>query len=1019
MNNPLKATLTANRFRHRAGNALIATLIISVTVGLALNLSSDRMQGLQAMSRLDDGRQQARLAAESMGTVLEGRLKNEFTDDNNTFTRKVVEGPSPGWALGFPGYAGQGSTNTTGLWFGKCLIRWRIEPVKVWSTTIANQNDVPAGGKYALNPNSDSTNLQNDSDYKDLVAADPTFLSQNENNFMFRIVTDAYYMGDNLNQDAKPWLGTGAATDRATCRAQAVRVVQYTLVNLFDYTIFYAATGPTGDLEFWQGTGMAVKGRVHSNGAIYIGGGGQGQMTGAYHTAASGNGGLSIGTASEPSTVTAVDGIFRMRKPANYVAAARGAAPFANRNPMAIPKTGLSGENDFNGDTPTDGRHTINGVKFTSANDSRSKENLEGDFKKLVRDKFTGASVVTSLANAPQFGGFPFEAQRFGSDSDFLFVQAGVAPAVAELVPGVVTFSLNQNHPAFGGPGVLVYYTQNPLVTQLPSPLTLNPAASFSPATPLNAAVRATNLPLYWQDAARTVVDVNPPVGLPPLVPSAAPFNDQEARGAILQSELIPDINTRTGLVIRERPVQIPIIVHPGALPAVPTPAQWLAMSNYLMSQYQVLFAQQDITAAFFGDLTRAAALPNFPARASSADAIATEDLIINRREANYMLMFYGKNPTNFSGTNAFNPTTTPGGVNHQYRVNVLTLNLRRVQDFIARMQMQNLSPIAWAGDQRFMKTRFTGVIYAHRTRRSTTYHPIVRPHLVFNPNVTFTATSVVLAARPGLYASPNDFGGPINFPNQVREGHGPIETFHCAIRIRGGLVADGAERALRSAVNWDHDSDNDGDYDTVPLGTSKTTVISPNPIYLWGDINTVTYSDGNKEQRTPVAVFGDAVNLLSAAWSDASAPLYTSAIPVAVHTSYASSFDINNVPCSDWNAAAEGTGAVANVCRFLEQWGGSANTWPNPLGISRPTNYGGQVVYTFMGSLVVMNQQRYSRAVLGAGTTGLNNASFYSPPFRNLAYNSDLKLQAGKPPQAPDGVEPIRVVSTVNIFDY
>lgn len=1013
MNNPLTTTLAANRFRYRAGNALVATLIISVTVGLALNLSSDRMQGLQAISRLDEGRQQARLAAESIGTVLEGRLKNEFTDDNNTFTRKVVEGPYPGWALGFPGYAGQGSTNTPGLWFGKCLIRWRIEPVKVWSTTIANQNDIPAGGKYALNPNSDSSNLENDSDFKDLVASDPNFLKQNENNFMFRIVTDAYYMGDNLNKDAKPWLGTGTVTERAICRAQAVRVVQYTLVNLFDYTIFYAATGPTGDLEFWQGTGMAVKGRVHSNGAIYIGGGGQGQMSGLYHTAASGNGGLSIGTASEPSTVTAVDGIFRMRKPANYVAAARGVGS-ASRDPMAIPKTGLSGENDFNGDTPSDGKHTINGVKFTSGNDSRSKENLEGDFKKLVRDKYTGASVVTSLANAPQFGGFPFEAQRFGSDTDLLYVQAGVLPPVAPLTRGVVTFSLDQNNPAFGGAGgVPVYYTQNPLLTQAPSPLTLNPAASFNPGNPMAAAVRATNLPLYWQNAARTIVDVTQPaIG---AFPQADQFDDYEARGAIFAAEIIPNNNLRTGLIIRERPVQTPILVYPGALPATPTPAQWTAMAAYLSSQYQVIFAQQDITAAFFGDLTRTTVYPQFPARASAADAIATEDMMINRREANFMLMFYGQNPTNFSGVNAFNPTTAPNGVNHQYRVNLLTLNLRRVQDFIARMQMRDLHPTAWVGDRSLMKTRFTGVIYAHRTRRSATYHPITRPHMVFNPNVAFGSTSVTLTPRT-TYTPPALLSG---YPNQVREGSGPIETFHCAIRIRGGLDADGGLRPLRSAVNWEHDADNDGDYDNSPLGTSKTTVISPNPVYLWGDINTVPYSDGTKEQRTPVAVFGDAVNLLSAAWSDASVPLYTSAIPAATHTSYASSFVINNVPCLDWNAAAEGTGAVANVCRFLENWGGGGLSWPNPLGISQPGNYGGQVVYTFKGSLVVMNQQRYSRAVLGAGTTGLNNASFYSPPFRNLAYNSDLKLADGKPPQAPDGVEPIRVVSTVNIFDY
>jgi hypothetical protein len=1016
--------------RHRAGNALVATLIISVTVGLALNLSSDRLQGLEKVSRLDEGRQQARLAAESIGTVIEGKLQLKFGGDSNTFTKKLEE-YQPGWALGFPGYAGASGADTEGLWFGKCLVRWRIEPVKVWSQTIAKESDTPAGAEYALNPNSDISNLENDSKYKDLVANDEAFLGQNENNYMYRIVTDAYYMGSNTNKSAKPWLP--GSVDKAICRAQAVRVVQYTLTSLFEYTIFYAATGPIGDLEFWQGTGMAVKGRVHSNGAIYIGGGGTGQNSGQYHAAASGNGGLAIGgaAAADQSTVTAVDGIYRMRKPVNYVATSNGVSG-ASFTPENISKVSNGSTTDLNGDTPSDTRHTINGVAFTSANDSRSSDRLMKDFNKRVRDKWTGASIVTSLANAPDFGGFPFEAQRIGSSNQFLYADSGqAAPGFGAMgsAPGSpIVVSLDRDHPAFGGRGAIFYYQVDPVTANGPVATTFDPAQSFNPARPLDAAVRATNLPLYIQVPGEETVDVNIPAG---AVTTPYGFSSAEAQGPLLARNLTLDDN-RTGLVVRERPSQLaPNPEHPGALPDTPSASQLQAMRDYLRSQYVVLFNNQDITADFFGDLTRTTPIAHLPVCTRAADAIATEDMIINRREANFMQTFFGNHSslnwsaTNFTGPNTFNPSTGLG-VNRQYRVNVLTLNLRRVQDFLARMRFKDIISVpAWSGDDRYLKSGFNGVIYAHRTRRSQTYHPLDRPHLVFRPNVNVPAATLTPQNNYAAPGRPSTIGIPsphptMEYPHRIREGHGPVETFHCAVRIRGGLVSDGSERALRSAVNWAHDSNDDGVMDPSPLGTSKTTIISPNPLYLWGDLNTVSYSDGQKPQRTPVAVFGDAANLLSAAWRDANVPLYTSGIPSATHTSYVTSMVINNIPCFEWNARAEGTGAVANLCRFLENWGGNNNPWPNPLGMPRPPNYGGQVVYTFMGSLVVMNQQRYSRGLLGAGAAApLNDVSFYSPPFRNLGYNSDLKLKDGLPPEAPNGVEPIRVVSTVNIFDY
>ena len=57
------------------GNALLATLIIASSVGLALNLSSDQMQGLHVLAQVEHAKLEARLAAESVAALVEGKLK--------------------------------------------------------------------------------------------------------------------------------------------------------------------------------------------------------------------------------------------------------------------------------------------------------------------------------------------------------------------------------------------------------------------------------------------------------------------------------------------------------------------------------------------------------------------------------------------------------------------------------------------------------------------------------------------------------------------------------------------------------------------------------------------------------------------------------------------------------------------------------------------------------------------------------------------------------------------------------
>jgi hypothetical protein len=988
----------------RRGNALVATLIISATVGLALNLSSERLQGLQATASLDHAKLEARLAAESLAAIIEGRLRERGAEDTAFLTKRLdASGPaSYGSSLEIAGYANSTDTTTRGIRIGNCMVWWRVEPVKVWSETV---KDLASGsdGLYAINPNMDDQNSALDLRYKEALASDAAMFKDNDRNFLFRIVTEAYSLKDPtyVYNATTPAYNPRNNAELRTSSAQASRVVQYTLVNLFEYAIFYAAEGTTGDLEFWQGTGMAVKGRVHSNGAIYIGGGGQAHMSNQFHTAASGNGGLSIGSATEPTMVTAVDGIYRMRKPSNYMSVTKGFHPVAYFDPYRVPTTGLAGELNLNGDTPSDNRHTINGRAFTSANDSRSTpidNRMLTDFGRRVSDKYTGTKVVQSLANVPKFKGRPLEPELLGGVNDILYGDPTQPIDLARL-------SLNQAHPDFGGRGAPLYYDANPGT----SPTT--PNISYTPSSWI---VSAFNLPLYRQDdALERRPDVRDPNVTNPgqLVTLAQdPLDDEggftsASRTILLQNQVGIDSRTnRTGLVIRERRIARPggFLAHPfpgvGAFSDTPTMAQLVSMRDYLISQYQVRFYGVDITDEFFGDLTKATATGNMAPCTTKAQAIVTEDNFVNRREANFMRMFFGEDQ-------------------NTYRVNLITLNLRRIQEFLANSRMSDLGITDPAVSSNLAKQHFNGVVYVHRTRRSDTYHPLLRTQWRFNTQV-----------QPGL-GPPPQIPLVISGNAGAREKDGPIETFHAGVRVRGGLVADGVDRDRMAAVNWQHDTDNDGLPNVQPLGTSKMTIITPNPMYLWGDINTTPYSDGTENQRVPFAVFADSMTLLSAAWRDSNVDAYSDPIPNATHTSYVTSFVINNIPCREWNAVSEGSGAVANVCRFLENWGTGANpggVWPLPLknmpehpgGMPRPPTYGGQVVYTFMGSLVVMNEQRYGRGVLGAGTTTLNNTSFYSPPFRNLAYNTDLKLAAGQPPESLRALETTRVVSTVNMYD-
>jgi hypothetical protein len=178
----------------------------------------------------------------------------------------------------------------------------------------------------------------------------------------------------------------------------------------------------------------------------------------------------------------------------------------------------------------------------------------------------------------------------------------------------------------------------------------------------------------------------------------------------------------------------------------------------------------------------------------------------------------------------------------------------------------------------------------------------------------------------------------------------------------------------------------------TLPYNpTNKTgfTVVSPNSVYVQGDYNTGTtatlkpasntatsYTPPNDTPspvvsgytRAPAAVVGDAVNILSNAWSDANS---TSSGPNG-HGPTASNTTVNcaivagNVPTT----TASYSGGIENFARFLEDWSNGK-------------------YFTVYGSLALLYNSAWS--------TQPWSKAVYSPPNRRWYY--DPLLQDTNPP--------------------
>ncbi|MCK4302200.1 MAG: hypothetical protein KAW91_05475 [candidate division Zixibacteria bacterium] len=138
-------------------------------------------------------------------------------------------------------------------------------------------------------------------------------------------------------------------------------------------------------------------------------------------------------------------------------------------------------------------------------------------------------------------------------------------------------------------------------------------------------------------------------------------------------------------------------------------------------------------------------------------------------------------------------------------------------------------------------------------------------------------------------------------------------------------------------------------------------TIASENPVYTLGDYNSVN--------KKPAAILADAVTFLSSAWDDL---MGGSSVDdrVAVNTTVNASYLTGNIETTVSNY----NGGFENLPRFLEKWGGKDFNWS--------------------GSAVNLWSS--------VQATGNWNGTYYTPPNRNWAYDTDLDDPANLPPETP-----------------
>jgi len=516
----------------RRGSALFVTLVMISVIGFLLFSTADNVMGTRSQTWIGLAKQKAGYAAESVASDQEDKLVQEAAANN---------------------LAGLESMTNYGVeWFNDCVVRWRIEPVRT-TATDANYHNV-----WSVNPPS---NVSLYSSMASFAGSDGTYLT-NYDYYVFRVDTEAWALtnpnfvlpnnpttytpagtpdGPASGDGSMPWKTDGASL----ANVQSSRVIQLRLNSLFKYCIFYAASGPTGDIEFHPGAEMTIPGAVHSNGAIYFGGSGTASSAPPANAGPVYIGGVTSGLGTQ-TTVVGVDGIFRMRKSLNVL------------NGVTNPLNVAIGSN-LNGGL--DSPYEMNDLQLncdnsggTYCNDSRNGPMLQSVYGSWVRDGITlGATTVSTLSNIPQLAGRPFEAvQEAPLNSNVYLINS--TGSMTDPTNWTIRGGAGNTYPAAvplvyknpnAGDYTLDIYTWFTDPPSYPSPTSSQSVAVPGGATILSTPVPATGMPLYGTSPG-DITQMTPVSGV-------GGFDSNEFQAPYYADAITGKGDGTYGIVVRER----------------------------------------------------------------------------------------------------------------------------------------------------------------------------------------------------------------------------------------------------------------------------------------------------------------------------------------------------------------------------------------------------------------------------------------------------------------------------------
>lgn len=154
--------------------------------------------------------------------------------------------------------------------------------------------------------------------------------------------------------------------------------------------------------------------------------------------------------------------------------------------------------------------------------------------------------------------------------------------------------------------------------------------------------------------------------------------------------------------------------------------------------------------------------------------------------------------------------------------------------------------------------------------------------------------------------------------------------------------------------------------YNATDIGY-PLTIATENPLYTKGSVNTTT--------KKPMAIITDALTILSGNWSDASSKTTSSDKTVRPATN--TSVNFSYITGNSETGGGIYSGGLENLPHFLEDWSPST----------------GSKTLTFRGSIINLWLSEKVSGIWG---------SYYDPPTRNWAFDTDLSDPNKLPPGTP-----------------